>query len=68
VLTDDRRPVRLYPVISDVRRRVIANARAIGCTCPQPDIKWNPVEGVPVIRHDPCCPRARGDERAPRDP
>ena len=50
-----RADVTLTPVMPAVARHVTRTARSIGCTCPNPDVRWNRVEAIPVIVHADTC-------------
>lgn len=53
-MTDERRLPAAMPLLA---RRTIEMARGIGCTCDESRVRFDPVEGVPVILHGPSCPK-----------
>lgn len=54
-------PADLPPALSRVAARFTRTLRRMGCTCPTPDVRWDPGDGspgdgMPVALHYPPCP------------
>jgi hypothetical protein len=47
---------QLWPVLPAIARRVAKTAPYVGCTCPEPDVRWDREAECAVVVHASPCP------------